>query len=77
MTNNCQILLSIPICATTFWDAPDSLQDLYDAICDYLEVDSRLETLNARFEAGAYTCPLFSASPALFVDHRRPLFGLT
>jgi uncharacterized Rmd1/YagE family protein len=33
-----------------FWDAPDSLQDLYDAICEYLEVDTRLETLNARFE---------------------------
>lgn len=26
------------------------LQDLYDAICEYLEVDTRLETLNARFE---------------------------
>ena len=33
-----------------FWDAPDSLQDLYDAVCEYLEVDTRLETLNARFE---------------------------
>lgn len=26
------------------------LQDLYDAVCEYLEVDTRLETLNARFE---------------------------
>ena len=33
-----------------FWDAQDSLQDLYDAICEYLEVDTRLETLNARFD---------------------------
>ena len=31
------------------WRAPWRW-DLYDAICEYLEVDTRLETLNARFE---------------------------
>ncbi|KAF8071355.1 RMD1 [Scenedesmus sp. PABB004] len=32
-----------------FWRAPDSFQVLYDNICEYLELDQRVEVLNARF----------------------------
>jgi len=33
-----------------FWNAPDSLQSLYDAVCEYLEMEDRVQVLNARFE---------------------------
>lgn len=33
-----------------FWSAPDQLQALYDRACEYLELDTRAEVLNARFE---------------------------
>mmetsp|Transcript_8157 Transcript_8157/g.23415 ORF Transcript_8157/g.23415 Transcript_8157/m.23415 type:complete len:422 (+) Transcript_8157:136-1401(+) len=32
-----------------FWSAPDSLQALYKRVCDYLEIDDRVELLNRRF----------------------------
>lgn len=32
-----------------FWRAPDSYQSLYQAICQYLELEQRVEVLNARF----------------------------
>jgi hypothetical protein len=32
-----------------FWRAPDSFQALYERICEYLELDERVEVLNARF----------------------------
>lgn len=32
-----------------FWSAPDQLQTLYERACDYLELDRRVEVLNARF----------------------------
>jgi len=32
-----------------FWSAPDSLQALYKRVCDYLEMDDRVELLNKRF----------------------------
>ncbi|KAG2497298.1 hypothetical protein HYH03_004881 [Edaphochlamys debaryana] len=33
-----------------FWSAPDHLQALYERACEYLELDTRAEVLNARFE---------------------------
>eukprot|EP00198_Chlamydomonas_reinhardtii_P004309 XP_001693645.1 predicted protein [Chlamydomonas reinhardtii] len=33
-----------------FWSAPDQLQALYERACEYLELDTRAEVLNARFE---------------------------
>ncbi|KAF6251755.1 hypothetical protein COO60DRAFT_1557589 [Scenedesmus sp. NREL 46B-D3] len=33
-----------------FWSAPDHLQVLYERACDYLELDTRVEVLNARFQ---------------------------
>eukprot|EP00879_Flechtneria_rotunda_P005348 GHRR01005635.1.p1 GENE.GHRR01005635.1~~GHRR01005635.1.p1 ORF type:complete len:419 (+),score=108.30 GHRR01005635.1:1334-2590(+) len=32
-----------------FWSAPDSLQNIYKRACDYLELETRVEVLNARF----------------------------
>ncbi|WIA12464.1 hypothetical protein OEZ86_003424 [Tetradesmus obliquus] len=32
-----------------FWRAPDSFQALYERICEYLELEQRVEVLNARF----------------------------
>lgn len=32
-----------------FWRAPDSFQALYERICEYLELEERVEVLNARF----------------------------
>lgn len=32
-----------------FWRAPDSFQALYERICEYLELEARVEVLNARF----------------------------
>ncbi|CAG9460467.1 unnamed protein product [Pedinophyceae sp. YPF-701] len=31
-----------------FWDVPDALQGLYRKVCEYLELDTRVEILNAR-----------------------------
>ncbi|GBF95854.1 hypothetical protein Rsub_08445 [Raphidocelis subcapitata] len=33
-----------------FWSAPDALQELYEAACEYLELGERVEVLNARLE---------------------------
>lgn len=33
-----------------FWSAPDSLQVLYKRVCEYLELDTRVEVLNTRFQ---------------------------
>ena len=35
-----------------FWDVPDSHQALYERACEYLELPSRIEVLNARLEVG-------------------------
>lgn len=32
-----------------FWTAPDQLQLLYAAVCEYLEIEDRLEVVNGRF----------------------------
>jgi uncharacterized Rmd1/YagE family protein len=32
-----------------FWRAPDSFQALYERICEYLELEERVEVLNSRF----------------------------
>eukprot|EP00877_Chromochloris_zofingiensis_P008596 jgi/Chrzof1/3990/Cz13g16090.t1 len=32
-----------------FWSAPDQLQALYERACEYLELETRVEVLNARF----------------------------
>lgn len=33
-----------------FWSAPDSLQTLYKKVCEYMELESRVEVLNNRFQ---------------------------
>ncbi|PSC74837.1 Sporulation RMD1 [Micractinium conductrix] len=33
-----------------FWSAPDSMQNLYKRVCEYLEYDTRVEVLNNRFQ---------------------------
>jgi uncharacterized Rmd1/YagE family protein len=35
-----------------FWSAPDYLQALYQRAFDYLEMETRVEVLNARFTVG-------------------------
>lgn len=32
-----------------FWSAPDQLQGLYERVCEYLELETRVEVLNSRF----------------------------
>ena len=32
-----------------FWSAPDSMQTLYKRVCEYMELDDRVEVLNNRF----------------------------
>mmetsp|Transcript_1605 Transcript_1605/g.3548 ORF Transcript_1605/g.3548 Transcript_1605/m.3548 type:complete len:354 (-) Transcript_1605:1000-2061(-) len=48
----CAVNLLGPVMDTPafFWDASDALCALYDAIFEYLEIDDRIEILNARFE---------------------------
>eukprot|EP00928_Gymnodinium_smaydae_P006051 TRINITY_DN12105_c0_g1_i1.p1 TRINITY_DN12105_c0_g1~~TRINITY_DN12105_c0_g1_i1.p1 ORF type:complete len:486 (+),score=117.30 TRINITY_DN12105_c0_g1_i1:62-1519(+) len=33
-----------------FWQAPDAVQDLYKKVCEYLEIEERIEAVNARLE---------------------------
>ncbi len=33
-----------------FWDSPDSMQTLYNKVCEYRELEGRVELVNARFE---------------------------
>jgi uncharacterized Rmd1/YagE family protein len=35
-----------------FWSAPDSMQSLYKRVCEYMELDERVEVLNNRFQVG-------------------------
>lgn len=35
-----------------FWSAPDSMQSLYKRVCEYMELDQRVEVLNNRFQVG-------------------------
>jgi uncharacterized Rmd1/YagE family protein len=32
-----------------FWSAPDSMQALYKKVCEYMELDNRVEVLNNRY----------------------------
>jgi uncharacterized Rmd1/YagE family protein len=36
-----------------FWSAPDIMQTLYKRICEYMELDDRVEVLNNRFSVRA------------------------
>lgn len=36
------------------WSAPDSMQTLYKRVCEYMELDDRVEVLNNRFQVGAH-----------------------
>lgn len=41
-----------------FWSAPDSMQNLYKRVCEYMELDDRVEVLNNRFQVRiSLTCP--------------------
>ncbi len=44
-----------------FWRAPDSFQALYERICEYLELEERVEVLNARFSVSFSEAGLFAA----------------
>lgn len=33
-----------------FWQAPDTVQELYKKVCEYLEMDERIEAVNKRLE---------------------------
>ena len=35
-----------------FWSAPDSMQTLYKKVCEYMELEERVEVLNNRFQVG-------------------------
>ena len=39
------------------WSAPDSMQTLYKRICEYMELDDRVEVLNNRFAVRAHSWP--------------------
>ena len=40
-----------------FWSAPDSMQSLYKRVCEYMELDERVEVLNNRFQVGPPLTP--------------------
>ena len=37
-----------------FWSAPDSLQTTYKKVCEYMELEERVEVLNNRFSVRLY-----------------------
>ena len=39
-----------------FWSAPDSMQALYKRVCEYMELDDRVEVLNNRFTVRGSAC---------------------
>ena len=39
-----------------FWSAPDSLQTLYKKVCEYMELENRVEVLNNRFQVISHLC---------------------
>lgn len=41
------VVLDVP---EFFWSAPDHLQVLYKRVCEYLELDTRVEVLNTRYD---------------------------
>ena len=57
-----------------FWSAPDIMQTLYKRICEYMELDDRVEVLNNRFavrtihtiytSAPQPSCPPLQACPS-------------
>jgi uncharacterized Rmd1/YagE family protein len=40
-----------------FWSAPDSMQSLYKKVCEYMELDDRVEVLNNRYGVRANPRP--------------------
>jgi len=48
--NEVNLLSSVLDTPEYFWHAPDSLQELYKAAGNYLEMEERIEAVNARFE---------------------------
>uniref|UniRef100_A0A7S0RWY3 DUF155 domain-containing protein n=1 Tax=Chlamydomonas leiostraca TaxID=1034604 RepID=A0A7S0RWY3_9CHLO len=46
---NVNLLSSVLDTPAFFWSAPDHLQALYERACEYLELETRAEVLNARF----------------------------
>lgn len=42
------LLYSVMETPQFFWTAPDQLQIVYTAVCEYLEIGERLEVLNGR-----------------------------
>lgn len=39
-----------------FWSAPDTMQALYKRVCEYVELDDRVEVLNNRFSVCMLSC---------------------
>ncbi len=50
-----------------FWSAPDIMQTLYKRICEYMELDDRVEVLNNRFSVRAP--PLCQVDPFTLLLH--------
>jgi uncharacterized Rmd1/YagE family protein len=48
--NVVNLLSSILDTPAYFWGVPDSMQVLYDKVCEYRELEGRVEIVNARFE---------------------------
>ncbi|KAL6756554.1 hypothetical protein V8C86DRAFT_2647323 [Haematococcus lacustris] len=49
-TANVNLLSSVLDTPPFFWSAPDHLQALYERACEYVELESRVAILNARFQ---------------------------
>ena len=45
-----------------FWSAPDIMQTLYKRICEYMELDDRVEVLNNRFAVRTWILRLIDPS---------------
>lgn len=57
-----------------FWSAPDIMQTLYKRICEYMELDDRVEVLNNRFSVRACLPPL--AIPLTFCSGSLKCYGV-
>jgi uncharacterized Rmd1/YagE family protein len=48
--SNVNLLSSVLGTPEWFWSTPDAMQALYERACEYLELDTRVGVLNARFQ---------------------------
>ena len=51
-----------------FWSAPDSMQNLYKRVCEYMELDNRVEVLNNRLMVSSvHFCCLFHSMHSMLL----------